>query len=280
MKQDDNVEVISSSHEPTSVHSWSDKDLKVVVEQPHGAGFWCTLKMIARIRLAPDKVFAILTDPENEKKGIFRNVKGTKFRNILEDDGHGLQKIESEQLAKWRLGPFSGTFSIRLVITQNKRNNTIHFDLAHPYGFMKAFAGTWTIRPFKQDDIDELVNYPGKHWGPVHAVQKALHNFEDRLSGKHNDISLVQLEQSVAPALVPPPPLDRVLKKIAATQIRCIMEDLQAEVERINAGQPSTVQPEPTRTSRWRRKRSLKSGEEGVEEKTALDAHIYQLKDK
>jgi hypothetical protein len=120
-------EQIESGSRPTSVLNWSDKDLKVVVEQPHGAGFWCTLKMLARVRLTPEKVFGILTDPLNEKRGVFRNMKGVKHRQVLEDDGRGYQKVETEQLARWRLGPLSGTFTIRLIVTQDKRNHTVGF---------------------------------------------------------------------------------------------------------------------------------------------------------
>lgn len=177
MKEHDTADANGSSPQ-TSVLNWTDNNLKVTVEQPHGSGFWCTLKMLARVKLPPDQVFAILTNPDNHERGIFRSVKGVRYRQVLEDDGHGLQKVETEQIAKWKLGPFSGTFNIRLIVTQNKRDHTIHFDLAHPYGFMRNFAGTWVIRPFRNDDIDELVNYPNKHWGAMHAVQKAIHSFE------------------------------------------------------------------------------------------------------
>lgn len=46
--------------------------------------------------------------------------------------------------------------------------------------------------------------------------------------------SLVRLHQCVAPAAIPPPPLDQWLKKITAAQVRTVMEDLMKEADRIN----------------------------------------------
>ena len=47
--------------------------------------------------------------------------------------------------------------------------------------------------------------------------------------------SLVYLEQSLAPGMVPRPPLDRVLKGIAVRQLQQIMADLRKEAVRLNA---------------------------------------------
>lgn len=75
MGKRDPMAMAEGGYPKTNTLNWSDKDLEVVVEQPQEGKFWCTLKMLARIKLSPDKVFAILTDPENEKRGVFRNVK-------------------------------------------------------------------------------------------------------------------------------------------------------------------------------------------------------------
>ena len=44
----------------------------------------------------------------------------------------------------------------------------------------------------------------------------------------------MRLHQCVAPAAVPPPPLDQWLKKITAAQVRTVMEDLIKEADRRN----------------------------------------------
>lgn len=49
--------------------------------------------------------------------------------------------------------------------------------------------------------------------------------------------SLVQLQQSIAPAFRPPASVARVMQRIAAKQISQIMSDLQQEVRRMNAAE-------------------------------------------
>jgi len=46
------------------------------------------------------------------------------------------------------------------------------------------------------------------------------------------ETSVVELEQSMAPAIIPPAPLAGIIRKISAAQIRHIMEDLRKEAER------------------------------------------------
>jgi len=101
---------------------------------------------------------------------------------------------------------------------------------------MRNFNGGWTIRPYGDDALDELVRYPKRQWGPFHSFKKALHQFEDTLvGGKHGRTSLVVLHQSVAPSMIPPPPLEKILKKITTAQVRQIMEDLLREADRRNS---------------------------------------------
>lgn len=135
---------------------------------------------------------------------------------------------------KISFGWFKGQFTVRLLVKQDRNRGKIRFDLQPiKNNFMKNFSGEWTIEPYDQDALDEMVRYPGKRWGMWHQVTKAVHRFEERFSSQPTD-SLVQLKQSVAPAMLPPPPLDRVLKSITLAQVKAIMEDLMGETKRIH----------------------------------------------
>ena len=46
------------------------------------------------------------------------------YRKVLEDDGNR-QKVEVEQLARWKILMFSGSFSTRLFVYQDKRLGTV-----------------------------------------------------------------------------------------------------------------------------------------------------------
>jgi hypothetical protein len=105
---------------------------------------------------------------------------------------------------------------------------------------MRDFTGEWKVQPYNQDSIDEMIRYPGRHWGPLHGFRKALHTFEESLIGRHAHESLVELRQSVAPAFLPPPPLDRILRKITAAQVQSLMVDLMAEAKRRNDSEEKT----------------------------------------
>jgi hypothetical protein len=46
------------------------------------------------------------------------------YRRVLEDDGNR-QKVEVEQVARWKLLMFSGSFSTRLFVYQDKQRGTV-----------------------------------------------------------------------------------------------------------------------------------------------------------
>ena len=220
----------------SSVEEHSDNNIRLTVEQqPIDGAYWLSIKLIARVPLPPEEVFEILTDPENHK--YFRSVKGNKRRKVIFDDGHGRRKVEVDQIGRWRFGLFRGSFSIKLVVATDKRHRTIGFELAPKArgGFMKDFNGNWKVLPYSKDAVNEMEPALDKHWSPLHAVQKTFHQLEETLTGKHPNSSLVMLRQSVAPALIPPAPLDKIIKKITAAQVRTIMEDLLIEANRRNA---------------------------------------------
>lgn len=140
----------------------------------------------------------------------------------MKDDGVS-RTAEVEQVARWQLGFLRGHFSMKLHIHQQRDDKTIHFKLAHPGGFMRDFTGSWKISPYST----------GSHVavGPLEAIKAAL------IPQDEYSYSMVELEQSVAPRRMPPPPLDNIIRRISASQIKEIMEDLQREAlrRRVNA---------------------------------------------
>lgn len=94
--------------------------------------------------------------------------------------------------------------------------------------------------------------------------------------------SLVQLQQSLAPALKPPPALAKALQRIAAKQITAIMTDLQTEVVRMNgaaskaAGQQQQQTPEKQGVAEKEQPRQ--EPEKQRKGKKQLAAHITPLR--
>jgi uncharacterized protein YndB with AHSA1/START domain len=246
-----------------AIERHQDENITLTVEAPP-QGFWCSIKLLARIPLPPEEVYAILTDPENYK--IFRSVKAVRNRRILSKNNHGKEEVEVEQVGQWRFGPFKGSFNVHLIVSQDKHNKSMNFRLAHdkiqrPY--MKDFSGGWVVKPYNSDNVEEMITFPGRHWGPLHNLKKALHELEDTLTGKHANSSIVELKQCVAPGIVPPKALEGILIKLTARQVRTIMEDLLNEADRRNK--------EKARIAKEEKKQQEKDG------KGALEAHIRKL---
>jgi hypothetical protein len=128
---------------------------------------------------------------------------------------------------------------------------------------MKDFTGGWVIRPYNADNVEEMITFPGRHWGPLHNLKKAFHEIEDTLTGKHANSSIVELKQSVAPGIMPPKALEGILIKLTARQVRTIMEDLLSEADRRNK--------EKARVAKEEKQRRENDG------KRSLESHIRKL---
>ncbi|KAL4431610.1 hypothetical protein ABPG77_001452 [Micractinium sp. CCAP 211/92] len=229
--------------------SQSSRDMHVTVEKP-AAGCLCTLSMLAKVPLGPDELYELLVDPVQCMR-VFKSLKRVDHRRVLSDDGAGNREVEVDQTGAWRFLCFRGAFTVRMIVEQRRAERTIRFRLARP-GFMKQFTGTWQIRPFDNASLDQLVNQHNPT--PLHRLQaspvvhqrgisglSSLRAVEASLGlGASHEESLVQLQQSIAPAFVPPKPVARALQRIAASQISKIMGDLQAEVQRINSASSSS----------------------------------------
>lgn len=53
----------------------------------------CTLSMVARVPLAPDRLYQLLIDPV-ECLRIFKSLKRVRHRRVLSDDGKGNRTVE------------------------------------------------------------------------------------------------------------------------------------------------------------------------------------------
>eukprot|EP01026_Neomeris_dumetosa_P006144 TRINITY_DN11930_c1_g1_i2.p1 TRINITY_DN11930_c1_g1~~TRINITY_DN11930_c1_g1_i2.p1 ORF type:complete len:307 (-),score=22.67 TRINITY_DN11930_c1_g1_i2:212-997(-) len=214
-----------------TVENFSSQDMKISCTQPEG--FFVKVAMKAKVNLSPHRIYDILVDPDNHK--IFKTIQAPVLRKVLQDKGHK-QIVLVEQKAGWRFLVFKGSFTTRLKVHQDKRAGTIRFELVRS-DLMKDFEGMWTIQPFNQTSLDDLINGTKPRFG----LKRFISDIQSTLSGGPKS-SLVCLEQSVQPKSVPPGPLAKMLRRIAAKQISFIMQDLKAEVERINTEEAEAKQ--------------------------------------
>lgn len=209
-----------------TVATWDRHDCKIRVTQPEG--FTCKVEMQAKLDFPPEKVFDILVDPDNSR--YFTNVSAVTYRNILEDDGAGKQRVEVEQAAAWKFLIFSGVFLTRLFVSQDRNEGSVEFVLAKQ-GFMKDFTGRWEIRPFDQHSLNEL---SGKKslFGDMSYRVKSL------LGREKPSSTLVTLEQSILPNRTPPKFFEPLMKRTTCHIVKTIMQDLKDEVNRVKKGDP------------------------------------------
>ena len=130
---------------------------------------------------------------------------------------------------------------------------------------MRDFSGTWQILPYDNASLDRLVN---RHKpSPMHRLQSGLRAVEAQLglgAGQGQE-SLVQLQQSIAPAVAPPAAVVRMLQRIAAKQIVKIMSDLQEEVARINASENNSSSSSSASSSGGSNNSSSNNGSSGLQ---------------
>ena len=68
------------------------------------------------------------------------------YRKVLQDD-KGKQKVEVEQLAGWKFLMFSGSFTTRLYVYQNKEDRTVREDLLPPITYTSLSYIMSSIKP-------------------------------------------------------------------------------------------------------------------------------------
>eukprot|EP00898_Chlorokybus_atmophyticus_P006492 jgi/Chlat1/6844/Chrsp51S06530 len=184
----------------------------------HSKGTFAHVEADFHVALDKDKVFEILVDPNNRQ--VFKNIVGVKYRRLLEKKGPDHEVYEISQVARWKFLVFSGTFDVKLLVDQDKTNYTLKFWLQQA-GFMNKFNGSWSI-----SDVP----------------------------GYDRSVSQVLLEQSLQPALVPPPPLDGYVRSITAKVTKELIQDFQKEARKLS-GLPEPPVEEVSsreRSNSWR----------------------------
>ncbi|KAK9804997.1 hypothetical protein WJX73_009957 [Symbiochloris irregularis] len=215
--------MLEESHVSTSSEESSelDKQEGTEVKVTQRDGFLCKVWLKTHVKFPASRVFDVLAQPDNSH--IFRSIKAITYRKVLEDDHKGKQRCEIEHEAEWKFLMFGGRFRTRLYVSQDRQAGKLDFQLAEP-GMMKNFEGKWSIKPAQSPAEQSALKPP--RW--LHLPQWA-----SREAGDDNEATCLELEQSVCPNVIPPPPLDRLLKGIAKKQVLNVVEDLRKEIDRI-----------------------------------------------
>eukprot|EP00775_Hariotina_reticulata_P013383 gene13383-13510_t len=221
-----------------TVDTWSDKNQKIEVSQP-GQGFLYDLILRAKLDASPEDVYTVLIDPKSHE--IFRGIKDTLSRTVLEDDGKGCRKLRVGHRAVTKFLWISVTFDTELFVWEDDNARTIRFTNARSDGFMKKFDGTWNVQPFTQQTLDTIYKHSVQqqqqhlqhkhHWmspaGALAAFQQRLH-----IGGADKLSTLVTLEQALAPRVTPPGPVAHLVRGLCARVLQNMMADLRIEVQR------------------------------------------------
>jgi hypothetical protein len=236
---------------------WSNDQYSLRVTSKEG--FFCTIRLAAVLPLTPAETFELLARPDSHN--IFRSITDNTYRKVLKwrDRHRGQVRVETEALAKWRFAMFSGKFATRLYVDLDRAAGTIDFRLAGRGGqMMRAFEGHWGVQGYEgRPPLDAIVAAPpsanlvsvarsidgGGGQSGKDAAQHALQTLQSVTNNwfpqPAPQRTLITLEQSLQPGLVPPGPLGGLVKSISAAQVKGMLEDLQAEATRIRAGRPT-----------------------------------------
>lgn len=193
------------------VEQHSDEQCTITVTQ--SPGFLCHISAKAQIPIPPKVLWEqCLVHPDNAL--IFRHMERCSYRRIVSYGPPRRVRVAHE--ATWRFLMFSGNFTTHLDVEEDcnarlengKRGRVMRFELL-PQGssIVSKFHGAWTV--------------------------------EDHDSDPNRSVST--LDQDIAFGLWIPPPLDGILKRISARQVRRIFQDLHVEAGRIAAGSPTLV---------------------------------------
>jgi hypothetical protein len=159
--------------------------------------------------------------------------------------------VHVDHAARWRLGPLSGTLHTRLKTIEDRAARRVTFSLREK-GFMKEFDGEWRVAPFSQAAVDAL--FGRKEGGLFTRAGALLDSAVAAVRPGAPHASLVTLTQRVAPAAMPPAPIDSFFARIAARQVRTLLDDLRAEAARRAAGLPSALEGGDDGSARRRRR--------------------------
>ena len=85
-------------------------------------GFLCRITMDADFRLTPTQLMTVFSNPDNT--GVFRDIYAVPYREVVEDDGEGRQKVIVEQVSGFKFLVVPITFSTHLNVERNMQKGT------------------------------------------------------------------------------------------------------------------------------------------------------------
>jgi hypothetical protein len=263
----------------------------------------------------PSQVFEILTNPDNV--GIFRSVKKVLHRKVVFDSGGFVQaEVEHLAIWKlgFLKGTFKikllveqnepeRTIRFRLAGAKGFMKDFTGGWKIHPYPYTPS--STISLPPASITTTDTPPP-TSTHWheqhkdhhrhGPLHVIHGAFRHLEGHLFQNSNyrhhhqngnvvaavppmkpETSVVELEQSMAPAIIPPAPLAGIIRKISAAQIRHIMEDLRKEADRRIEEREGRIVIEVRGRGGRGKKKKKKNDNDG--DGSGLAEHIKELDD-
>lgn len=80
-------------------------------------GFLCRITLDADFKLTPKELMTVFSNPDNT--GVFRDIYAVPYREIVEDDGDGRQKVMVEQVSGFKFLVVPITFSTHLNVEKN-----------------------------------------------------------------------------------------------------------------------------------------------------------------
>jgi hypothetical protein len=225
------------------------------VEQ--GAGAACRVSALESLpMLPPDQLWAILAHPHNA--AVFRHVDRCAFRRLLSDDGAGRRRLEVRHEAGWKFLAWGGTFSTRLAVVEDISDParlTMAFEVLAPGAAGAAEDGGAAGGGGAAEGEDggaagaapERVDLRG---GLAAAAAEASRRpaFIRRFTGRWTLTpragagaggapgTALLLEQELELGVWVPPLLDCLVGRIAARQVRRVLEDLRREAAAVAAG--------------------------------------------
>lgn len=80
-------------------------------------GFLCHITLDVDFKLTPKELMRLFSNPDNS--GVFRDIYAVPYREVVEDDGEGRQKVVVEQVSGFKFLVVPITFSTHLNVEKN-----------------------------------------------------------------------------------------------------------------------------------------------------------------
>jgi hypothetical protein len=244
----------ASAEAPSAPVPAAASAVPICVEQ--GAGTACRVRALEALALPPRQIWEILAHPHNA--AVFRHVDRCTFRRLLADDGAGRRRLEVRHEAGWKFLAWGGTFSTRLAVVEDVSDParlTTAFEVLAPGadGSAKDDGAAGGGGATEGEDGGAAGSAPervGLRGGFAAAAAEASRRpaFIRRFTGRWTLTPRagagaggapgtdLLLEQELELGVWVPPPLNRLVGKIAARQVRRVLEDLRREAAAVAAG--------------------------------------------